>query len=625
VSGRDEVVLQRPARRRARPIDGSAERLRLSSIPAWVWLAGIVTASALAEILIARGIQSPTVFQDELIYAELSRSFADGGHFLLRDVPTTAYGPLSRLYPILIAPSFALTSSATQAFALLKAINAVLFALAALPTYLIAKRLLGTNLALVAAALTVAVPGFVYSGMVMTESAAYPAFLLAGLAMISSLERPSTRRQLAVLATIGLAFSIRAQAVFLLPAYLSTILLLAWLESAGQRRFHEFRRNLAKFNSTWLALLGALTLVLLAEVSRGRSPIQLVGSYRVVGGDVNLLSVPKWFLYQLADLDLYVGVIPFVAFCALVPIALRGTTDRPLRIFAATTLSLLIWMNLLVAGFSSSVWGLDRLHERNVFYGVPLILIAFLTFFERGELRRRRLAIGMAALAAVLPAALPFASLIKGARVDSLALLPWSNTLISAGVVPFAMAAFAAVLATFILAPRHSLPILISIVALNFVVIGSVANGQVRVSAQLIAHARTNQTWIDDAVGPKAQVAALWIPNGMACVPSSRRYWRELALWENEFFNRSIGPLYYVGKPLDPLPEHRAAVDSKSRVLRLGEGDTFEPRYLTVADEVALDAPVIARDRQTRTVLYRLDGPVHVISVRGCMAHTSTS
>jgi hypothetical protein len=251
---------------------------------------------------------------------------------------------------------------------------------------------------------------------------------------------------------------------------------------------------------------------------------------------------------------------------------------------------------------------------------VPLILIAFLVFFELEALRDRRLAIAAAALAAALPATLPFGSLVKGARVDSLALLPWSNTLISAAAVPLAMAVFAAVLATLILAPRHALPILVTLVAVNFVVIGSVASWQVRASADLLAADRTNQTWIDDAVGPNAEVAALWFPNGMACIPRSRWYTRELALWENEFFNRSIGTLYYVGKPLDPLREKRLVVERKTGLLHLGGPHASAPRYVAVGDEVRLDAPVAARDSQTRTVLYRPGAQTHVIAPAGCAA-----
>jgi hypothetical protein len=593
---------------------------RLASIPVWAWLAGIVVISACVEIAIGRGIQSPTVFFDELAYSELSRSFANGGHFFLREVPTTIYGPLSRLYPILIAPAYRFSGSSPQAFAFVKAINAILMSLAALPTYFIARRLISRNLALIAAALAVAVPSFVYSGMVMTESAAYPTFLLCALAMITCLDETRMRTQLAVFAAIALAFSVRAQAVVLLPAYLNAIVLLAWLESKPGTRMRDLRRNLARFRTTWLTLLGGLAFVLAAEVGRGHSPLQLVGSYRVVAGDVHFGSVPRWFLYHVADLDLYLGVVPFAAFCALLPMALRQGSHRRLRVFAAAALSLVIWMTLLVAVFSSSVWALGRLHERNLFYVVPLILIGFLAFFEIQGVRTRRLAFGAAIAATALPAALPFAQLVKTARVDALALVPWSNTLIPAGAVPLVMTVFAGLLATLVFAPRRLLPILIWVVAFNFIVIGSVAAWQVRGSARLLADVRVHQTWIDDAVGPTAKVAAVWFPNHMACVPSSRRYTRELSVWENEFFNRTMGRLYYVGQPLDPLPSDRLVVDRVTGVLAPAGKENFAPRYVALGEEIRLQAPVVARDRQTRTVLYRVSGPARIIPPHNCRA-----
>jgi hypothetical protein len=279
-------------------------------------------------------------------------------------------------------------------------------------------------------------------------------------------------------------------------------------------------------------------------------------------------------------------------------------------------------MILQVAVFSSSVWGLGRLHERNLFYVVPLILIGFLAFFEIGGVRDRRLALGAAIVTSALPATLPFAQLWQGARVDSLALVPWGNTLISAGVVPLVMTVFAAMLSAFVFAPRHFMPILICIVAVNFLVLGSVANSQLRGSARLLADVRVDQTWIDDAVGPTGKVAAVWFPNRTACVPFSRVRWykRELALWENEFFNRSLTTAYYVGAPLDSFPSGRLVVDPATGVLSPVGHKAFAPRYLVVGQEVRLDAPIVARNRQTRSVLYRVNGSARVIAPPNCGA-----
>ena len=72
-----------------------------------------------------------------------------------------------------------------------------------------------------------------YTSVVMTENAFYPAFMLFVWALVAALERPTPLRQLAVFAALGLAYVFRAQAVALLPAILTAILLLALLNAVA--------------------------------------------------------------------------------------------------------------------------------------------------------------------------------------------------------------------------------------------------------------------------------------------------------------------------------------------------------------------------------------------------------
>ena len=73
---------------------------------------------------------APFIMTDELIYSELGRSFAASGSFAIRDVPTSGYGVL---YPVLIAPAYALFDSLTDAYAAVKVINSLAMSLAAVP------------------------------------------------------------------------------------------------------------------------------------------------------------------------------------------------------------------------------------------------------------------------------------------------------------------------------------------------------------------------------------------------------------------------------------------------------------------------------------------------------------
>ena len=90
-----------------------------------------------------------------------------------------AFGVVSVLYPLLLAPAYLLFDSLPDAYAAARTINAVVMSLAAIPAYLIARRLLATGLSLLAALLAVALPSLAYTGTLMSENAFYPSFLLA--------------------------------------------------------------------------------------------------------------------------------------------------------------------------------------------------------------------------------------------------------------------------------------------------------------------------------------------------------------------------------------------------------------------------------------------------------------
>ena len=90
-----------------------------------------------------------------LIYSELAKSLAADGHFHVRGGgwPIWTYGPL---YPVLIAPAYRLFASVPQAYVAIKAIDAVVMSSAAVPAYLLARRVLGRRPSLLVAMLMLA-------------------------------------------------------------------------------------------------------------------------------------------------------------------------------------------------------------------------------------------------------------------------------------------------------------------------------------------------------------------------------------------------------------------------------------------------------------------------------------
>ena len=150
----------------------------------------MVFVSSVVRMSLGHRIVTPWIMVDELIYSELAKSLAAHGQFLIRGVPSNGYG---FVYPALIAPAFGLFHSVPQAYAAAKDINAVVMSLAAVPVYFLARRLVTARLALVAAALSLLIPSLLYTGMLMTENAFYPIFLLAALVLVLTLERPTPR------------------------------------------------------------------------------------------------------------------------------------------------------------------------------------------------------------------------------------------------------------------------------------------------------------------------------------------------------------------------------------------------------------------------------------------------
>ena len=124
------------------------------------------------------------VMTDELQVALLATSIADS----LSPVPMihgVYYGAHSQLYPLLIAPFYG-TLSAPAAATAAQAVNAHLLAGAAWPAYLLARSVAGSRSAgYVAAALTAFTPWLVLASTLLTENAAYPAFVWAVCSNIS--------------------------------------------------------------------------------------------------------------------------------------------------------------------------------------------------------------------------------------------------------------------------------------------------------------------------------------------------------------------------------------------------------------------------------------------------------
>ena len=583
-------------------------------MPAWAWLVAIVAASFAARAWLARGMVGPFIMVDELIYSELGRSLADSGDLLVRDVPSSGYG---FVYPALISPAYAAFERLTDAYAAVKTLNALVMSLAAVPAYLLARRVVGRGLSLLAAVLAVSLPSLVYTGSVMTENAFYPVFLVCALLLTFVLERPTSGRQVVLLIAVGVAAATRVQAVVLVPALLTAPLLFALL------RRESLRMALSPFRLLYAVVVGAGAVVLVAQLARGRSLSDLLGAYSIVGeSDYELVEVLRYAVYHVAELDLYLGVVPVAA--TIVLVGRSRSLDRPLQAVLATTLAVTFWLVLVVSAFASVF--AQRIQERNLFVVAPLFLILLLAWVDRGAPRPRALALSAAAAAAALVLLIPFERFIDtSALSDTLMLLPWWSVQDHVGLEWVAELAFVlalALAALFVLLPRRyslALPLVVlAYYAAVFHPIWAGEHGVKQASAGAVFQGIRGvpRDWIDAALPGDARAAVLW--TGRA---------DRFTVNQNEFFNRTVGPVYYLRQPTPGgIGETGLRIDPRDGLVRLPSGDPLTVEYLLTDGSVTPDGEVVARDDLLGTTLWRVGGDVvSTTSVRGLYPNDSWS
>jgi hypothetical protein len=565
------------------------------SIPVWGWLVGLVVLSTGIRYVFTRQAVAPWIMVDELIYSELAKSFAAGGDFLVRGEHTGWYG---YVYPVLIAPAWAAFKAVPDAYAAAKGINALVMSLAAVPAYFLARRVLGTWWSLAAAALAVAIPSMVYTGTLMTENAFYPVFLTTLIAFVAWLDRPSAVNTLALIGLCIVAFLTRQQAIALLPAILTAPLLIV-----------NWRDALRRYLPMYLLAAIVALLVVAVQSARGRSVFGILGAYQAAStSHYTVGDVTKWFLYHVSELDLSVGVFPFAALLVLA-FGLRGLA-RPQKVFVAASVAVSFWLVLEVAIFASEQS--FRVEERNMFYVAPLFLIALLVWIERGLPRGTVWSTAAIILAAALPGALPYSSLIGLNSIsDTIALLPL-GWLVEQGlglddvgvVVVFVCAALGLL---FLFVPRRYALVLPAIVLVYFAVSQAAIQSKHEFqSLESLFGGITNphENWIDRAVGSNAKVAVVWTGHT-----------DKFTIWENEFFNRSVGKVYATGPSLPgDLPETKVTIDRLTGDLVTPSGSHIHAQYALADSSLAVEGTIVARDKLKGMYLYRLSGPLRQVA-----------
>ena len=544
------------------------------------------------------------MFVDEAIYSELARSLADSGSYAVRELPVSGY---SLLYPALIAPAYLLFDDLVDAYTAAKVTDAVVMSLAAVPAYLLARRVVGSWLALLGAATTVAVPSMAYTGTITTESLFYPVALGFAVLLAAYLERPRYATLAALAVGLGVAFATRSQSVAFVPAIATAPFVLA----AFRRRVDVLRPFLPLYV---LGTLGALALVLVQAI-RGRSVADLLGAYSIVGeGGYDIGQVLRFWLWHVEALDLYVGIVPFAALLVLLARG-RALPERAQE-HVATTVSLLVWSTLAVGAFASR-FASDRVQDRYLFFLAPLLVVCLLAWVAHRDARPRVHTAVAAALALVLPLVFPFERFIgEPAKSDSLGLVPlWSaNEHLLAGRYWLTVAAVGAALAAILLAARERYPLLAPFLVLALFVglsrpVWSGPNGFLAASRGALFQGirQVERDWIDDAVPDGEEVVVLWTGGA-----------DRFTVNQSEFFNRRVGRIFYTSAPTPgginenevtrvDVPQSRAG---REGTYFLPNDATVDAPYALLDGSVTPDGRVVARDEGTGMTLWRLTGPL---------------
>ena len=564
-------------------------------------LAAIVFAAFVVYAVAGQLVSTPRVHPDEHIYAGGGASLAEGEGLTLRG---EEYG-LGPVYPAILASILAVTGDRETAYHFYKAANGLLFALAAIPIFLVARRLLRPWWAVGVAGLSVAIPSSMYVSVVMTESVSFLAYSLAVYAIVLALERPTIARQLAVLGTVALAYLVRAQFAVLFAAFLAS-LAFVWLLDPGREPIGRALRRL------W-PTLGAVALGGAVFLTRPS-----LGDYDVLFRGYNPLDIARWGAYHLADLEIYLAVVPL----AVAPIVLaalwrraRGGSARD-AVFLSAFLTVNGGMLFVTAAFASTEFGFDRLHDRNVFYLAPFWLMLLGIWLADG-LPRPRVATSVGVvLALALPLFLPFRHIAGDVGVDVVPSALWARVRDALdGEEPLsgrrALAAFVVILVVAVVAlPRRARFALPAAVLASFAITSVLAwERLIDAPENDVFAGGLERAWVDDALPEGASVTKLYLVT-TEC-PATALTWHSLYL--TEFFNERVERAAYIGDSVpDGLPIERVDVGPGGRLLREGGEGELTGDYVYTQPGIELVGEKVATGTAANLVLWRVPELVRV-------------
>ena len=521
------AVVRPRGRLRARWSPGHAR------VPVVALLGLVVVAASAFRILLARAATEPRVLGDELVYSGLAKGLALQAQPVFRGELDLAH---SLLYPLLLAPAHALAVDGARAYEATKTVNAVVVASAAVPAYLLARRVVARDAALVVAALVALEPWTAYASLVMTESLFLPVFTTFALLLALMLERPSPGRQVALAASLVMLIAVRPQALVLAGAVGAAIAIVGLRAPPIGRTLRTYAPLLALLVAGALAAVLALVAGVEAPGSSGRDVLEAL---------LDPLGLVEWSLWTLAVYQLALGVVALAVF----PLALHGLLRSPSPPARATGVALLVCsaaLLLSVAAVSASPSGLNVLHERYVFYLTPLVLVGLAHWLRPGNAPSRRGVWLVAGLAVGIAATLPADQLARANNVDSPTAV-WLGSLheaiptVPVELLVVGLAAFGALVLVSFRSP--AVPFLAVAVAFAALACG------IDYSGPFGQDQDRRLAWVDDALsgGERASLVHLGYSRSDQPCAMSTDYEQQGLVVLTEFFNTRVDRVLHAG------------------------------------------------------------------------------
>lgn len=340
-------------------------RWRELGLLALLWLAASVVLFVLADRYV-----TPRRYHDEFFYWGIAKSIAAGHGLSWRGSPVELR---SFLYPLYIAPVFRLAGSVPTQYTLVHAFNAVAACAVVFPTYLMARSLASHRWSLAAAVFALCLPAINYSGIIGTESLAYPVCAAALAAILLVCRQPRPRNLVLACAAIVLAVLVRTQFVVLPVVLVLAILLTAAFRGRGGARKY--------LRSQWLVAAVAAVVVIAAVTAGALAADRIAGIYAGALHQSPHSVGELWFWLRsfAADSVLLCGIVPAIAAWALLG-SREQRRDPHAGALVALAIAAPIVLVLQLAWFSAGNdfnWRANHVfYERYLFYVAPVLFAA---------------------------------------------------------------------------------------------------------------------------------------------------------------------------------------------------------------------------------------------------------